>query len=387
MVIIKEVPLNRTSWFNLNHIIVWITLIDPKLQYVKKNFRKIIYIELNRVKVGLSKGTITIDGLGTLEGEIIGADVPVFGEMVFTTSPSGYIKSLTDPSYRGQILVFSFPYIGAYGTEEAGESNRIMVNGAVFSHIPEYRKKELDDFLRKNNTPGIIIENTRKIVDHIRKNGNKLGAIGLMDLMDPYKENLVDTGLWKDKSLKKGEILIVDLGIKGNILESISDFQVDVIPYKLFTGEMATSYKGLIISNGPGDPAHGDLRPFGSELMKVIGNIPTLGICLGHQLISLYSGYETYKMKFGHRSINHPVKDLRTGRIGITTHNHGFSVKYEEGNGLNERFISLNDSSLEGLEGRNLITVQFHPEGGPGPRDELKVFEEFLGMVKKNESK
>lgn len=335
----------------------------------------------------MNRSIITIDGLGAFEGEIIGADVPAFGEVVFTTSPSGYIKSLTDPSYRGQILVFSFPYIGAYGIKEEGESNRVMVNGVIFSHVPEYWKKEIDIFLKKNKTPGLIVKETRKIVEYIRKEGNKLGALGFTDLTNPYEENLVDSGLWKDETLKMGELLIVDLGIKENIIKNLGSFKVDVIPYKKFKSDIAMKYKGIIISNGPGDPSYAGLKEFGAEIVKVLGRIPILGICLGHQLISYYSGFETYKMKFGHRSINHPVKDLKSGRIGITTHNHGFAVKYEENDKIFERFVSLNDSTLEGLEGRNLLTVQFHPEGGPGPRDELGIFKEFFEMVKKNGSR
>ncbi len=329
----------------------------------------------------MEKGFIIIDGLGTIEGELIGADVSVFGELVFTTSPSGYIKSLTDPSYKGQILVFSFPYIGAYGTDETGESKKIMANGAIFSHVPEYRKQELSRFLKDQNVPGLIVENTRKIVDHIRKNGNKLGAIGMTELIDPYRSNLVDEAIWISNKGREADVLVVDLGIKGNILEFLSDLKLDVIPYKEFKNGIWEKYKGIVVSNGPGDPSHDALRDFGIELQGAMGKKPILGICLGHQLISLYSGLETYKMKFGHRSINHPVLDLKTERFGITTHNHGFSVKFHEGHNLDLRFQSLNDGSVEGLEGYKLLTVQFHPEGGPGPRDELGIFNEFRRLM------
>jgi len=329
----------------------------------------------------LDKGFIIIDGLGTIEGELIGADVSAFGELVFTTSPSGYIKSLTDPSYKGQILVFSFPYIGAYGTEEKGESSRVMANGAIFSHVPQLKKEELSKFLKDQNVPGLIIENTRKIVDYIRKYGNKLGAIGMTDLIDPYKNNLVDEALWENRKEGKADILVVDLGIKGNILEFLNDLKLDVIPYKEFKNGIWENYKGIVISNGPGDPSHEKLKSFGIEIQNVIGKKPILGICLGHQLISLYSGLETFKMKFGHRSINHPVLDLKTEKFGITTHNHGFSVKFREGHNLDLRFQSLNDGSVEGLMGDKLLTVQFHPEGGPGPRDELGIFNDFRRMM------
>lgn len=329
----------------------------------------------------MGKGVIIIEGLGAIEGEVIGADIPAFGELVFTTSPSGYIKSLTDPSYKGQILVFSFPYIGAYGTRENGESTKAMVNGAIFSHVPEYKRAELDDFLKINNVPGLIVKDTRRLIDYIRINGNKLAVIGYTEILDPYKFNLVDEGIWKDAEIVGGEVLVVDLGIKGNILEELKDFKVDIIPYKYFKSDLSSKYRGIVVSNGPGDPAHESLKGFGLELRKAIGTLPILGICLGHQIISLNSGLRTYKMKFGHRSINHPVEDLGTGRIGITTHNHGFAVEFEDGHGLDVGFLSLNDGTIEGLYGKKLITVQFHPEGGPGPKDELGIFKKFRRMI------
>jgi carbamoyl-phosphate synthase small subunit len=336
------------------------------------------------VKVELKKGILKVDGLGEFEGEFFGKETEVSGEIVFTTSPSGYLKSITDPSYRGQILVFSFPYIGSYGIEEEGESKDVQVRGVVLNTIPSIFKEKFSKYLENNGVPGIILNDTRKIVDFTRKNGNKIGTIGNARMDNPYAKNLVNEIQANQTHLKRegaSKILLIDLGLKGNILKSLNEYDITIIPYWDFSFNKIWDYNGIVISNGPGDPSHLDFIQFRNEVRKSMFNIPILGICLGHQLIGLASGMKTEKMKFGHRSINHPVKDIITGRIGITTHNHGFTVIFEEGKGLNMRYKSLNDGSNEGMQGENLLTTQFHPEGGPGPRDELGVFDDFKRMV------
>lgn len=332
----------------------------------------------------MKKGILKVDGLGEFEGEFFGKETEVSGEIVFTTSPSGYIKSITDPSYRGQILVFSFPYIGSYGIEEEGESKDVQVRGVVLNTIPSIFKEKFSKYLENNGVPGIIMNDTRKIVDFTRKNGNKIGTIGNARMDNPYAKNLVNEIQANQTHLKRegaSKILLIDLGLKGNILKSLNEYDITIIPYWDFSFNKIWDYNGIVISNGPGDPSHLDFIQFRNEVRKSMFNIPILGICLGHQLIGLASGMKTEKMKFGHRSINHPVKDIITGRIGITTHNHGFTVIFEEGKGLNMRYKSLNDGSNEGMQGENLLTTQFHPEGGPGPTDELGVFDDFKRMV------
>lgn len=328
-------------------------------------------------------GRLYVEGLGEFEGELIGRDVISQGELVFTTSPSGYIKSLTDPSYFGQILIFSFPYIGSYGTNELGESEKPKVRGVVISHIPELLKTELSEYLEKWGIPGIVTKETRKIVDYIRINGNKLGSIGTPEFVDPYQSNLVDETIEREKN-GEGTVILIDLGYKRNIMNLLKDYSVSIIPYRNFLPKMIEKADGIIISNGPGDPSHRGLQEFVLNLKEVTSKKPTLGICLGHQLLSLSLGMKTEKMKFGHRSINHPVEDLSTGRIGITTHNHGFTVVFDGSKGATERYRSMNDGTNEGIEGMNFLTTQFHPEGGPGPVDELSVFKEFKRMM--NES-
>ncbi|MCL4446900.1 MAG: carbamoyl phosphate synthase small subunit [Thermoplasmatales archaeon] len=325
-------------------------------------------------------GRLYVDGLGVFEGESIGRDIISQGELVFTTSPSGYIKSITDPSYSGQILVFSFPFIGSYGIGEKGESGRPRVRGVVVNHVPELLKSDFSEYLEKWGIPGIITKDTRKIVDYIRVNGNKLGSFGIDKFVDPYKSNLIDETL-ESESPGDGNLLLVDLGLKRNILKFLGDYSVTVVPYNKLVPKWIDMVDGVIVSNGPGDPTHVDLVQFVKRLKTIIETKPTLGICLGHQLISLSLGMRTEKMKFGHRSINHPVEDLSTGRIGITTHNHGFTVVFDGSRGAEERFRSMNDGTNEGLEGKNFLTAQFHPEGGPGPVDELSIFEEFRRMV------
>ena len=321
-----------------------------------------------------------VDGLGVFEGESIGKDVVSQGELVFTTSPSGYLKSITDPSYSGQILVFSFPYIGSYGIDETGESERPRVRGVVINHVPELLKSELSEYLEKWGVPGIVTKETRKIIDYIRINGNKLGSFGVNEFSDPYKMNLVKETL-ENADTREGNVLLVDLGYKRNILKQLNNYQVSIVPYDRFQIKQIARVDGVVISNGPGDPSYPGLAEFVSKLKGAIEKKPTLGICLGHQLVSLSLGMKTEKMKFGHRSINHPVTDLATGKIGITTHNHGFAVVFDESKGVRERYRSMNDGTNEGLEGKNLLTSQFHPEGGPGPIDELRVFEEFRRLM------
>ena len=321
-----------------------------------------------------------VDGLGVFEGESIGKDVVSQGELVFTTSPSGYLKSITDPSYSGQILVFSFPYIGSYGIDETGESERPRVRGVIINHVPELLKSELSEYLEKWGVPGIITKETRKIIDYIRINGNKLGSFGVNEFSDPYRSNLVKETL-EMADTREGNVLLVDLGYKRNILTQLNNYQVSIVPYDRFQIKHIARVDGVVISNGPGDPSYPGLAEFVSKLKGTIEKKPTLGICLGHQLISLSLGMKTEKMKFGHRSINHPITDLATGKIGITTHNHGFAVVFDESKEVRERYRSMNDGTNEGLEGKNLLTSQFHPEGGPGPIDELGVFEEFRRLM------
>jgi len=313
-------------------------------------------------------------------GELIGNNTEAHGELVFTTSPSGYLKSITDPSYTGQILIFSFPFIGSYGIDEVGESARPRVRGVVVNHIPELFKEEISDYLKKWGVPGIVIDDSRKIIDFIRVNGNRLGSIGEKIFEDPYKVNLVREAT-AEKEEGNGDILLIDLGYKGNIIKFFQDYSLQIVPYNLFSPRRLSKFRGIIISNGPGDPSHAGLQEFTQKLRLVLGSKPVLGICLGHQLVALSLGLKTEKMKFGHRSINHPVEDLVNNRIGITTHNHGFTIIFDESKGAEERYRSLNDRSNEGLQGNNFLTTQFHPEGGPGPLDELGVFSEFKRMI------
>lgn len=328
----------------------------------------------------MTLGRLYVDGLGTFEGELIGKETTAFGELVFTTSPSGYIKSITDPSYIGQILIFSFPYIGSYGLDERWESERPKVRGVVVNHVPDIQKEAISDYLEKWGIPCVIVKRSREIIDYIRMKGNSLGSIGEKVFENPYKLNLVDETVGEEIG-KDGRVLLLDLGYKRNILDNLEGYTISIIPYNKFEAGMIEKVEGVIISNGPGDPSFPGLGNFTDRLREIVGRKPILGICLGHQLLSIALGMKTEKMKFGHRSINHPVEDLAVGRIAVTTHNHGFAVIFDKTKGVEERYRSLNDNTNEGLQGKNLLTVQFHPEGGPGPHDELGVFSEFRRMM------
>ncbi len=352
--------------------------------------------------------TLLLEDGTFFEGRMFGSRSESYGEVVFTTSMTGYEESISDPSYRGQILVFTYPLIGNYTFSESDlQSAGAQVRGIVVSENTSVVKgggSALERLLIDSGLPGIEVAETRSIVRRVRQNGTMKGMIipsppsdvdigtrvsELSRLKNTWEENLVSEVSTRSMvgPLGKGKsIAVIDFGIKRNLIRDLSRmFTVHVLPYSSTLDEiMSLKPEGLVLSSGPGDPAHPDIvQKSLPTIRKAAEEMPVLGVCLGHQVISLAFGAKTFKLKFGHRGINHPV---RLGeRVYITSQNHGFSVLPESlhGTPLNPSQLSLNDGTLEGLEHESgrLITTQYHPEGGPGPQDTTFVYEHFRKLV------
>ena len=353
----------------------------------------------------MSKAKITLEDGTILEGTAFGAKKSVSGEVVFNTAMTGYTESLTDPSYKGQILVMTFPLIGNYGIPgeaeknqlfEFYESNKIHIEGLIvtdysyqFSHWNA--EKSLSDWLAENQVPGIHGIDTRTLTQKLRENGTMLGKIEIVDEIDfhdPNKDNLVAKVSVKEKITYgngKNKILLVDCGVKNNIIRCLlkHDTTVVRVPWDYdFTQE---EYDGLFISNGPGDPEMCDITI--NNLKKAIEqNKPIFGICLGNQLLGLAAGAKTFKLKYGHRSHNQPVLLAGTNTCFVTSQNHGFAIDTTSlGNDWEPLFINLNDQTCEGIKHKTkpFFSSQFHPEASGGPVDTEFLFGKFLEEVKK----
>ncbi len=350
------------------------------------------------------------------------------GEVCFNTSITGYQEIITDPSYAGQIINFTFPHIGNVGTNnEDNESDKIWAKGVIFNtditSPSNYRSiKNLDLWLKKNKIVGIAGIDTRKLTNYIRDNGAPKGSLefsnntkhdikkikkitedwsGLLGLDlasevscdKPYKWNSLKTwnkknGYLKNKK-KKYKIVAIDYGIKKNILRCFSDLDCEVIIVPAETSSQKILNEkpdGIFLSNGPGDPAATGKYaiPIIKQLIK--SKIPIFGICLGHQILSLALGAKTSKMYLGHRGANHPVKNLKTKKVEITSQNHGFKVEKDSiPNNVNITHLSLFDKSIEGIELKNkpIFSVQYHPEASPGPQDSKYLFSKFINCILK----
>lgn len=356
--------------------------------------------------LALADGTI-------FRGRGFGADVDSDGEVVFTTSMTGYQEVCTDPSFAGQIVCMTYPLIGNYGVNDAdSESRRPWISGLIvreLCNLPSNWRSEgtLDAYLEENQIPGIYGIDTRALTRHIRTSGDIRGVLvrkaqGVSDedlieraLMARLPADWDVVGLVGDDHVQRygagsgPHIVIVDCGVKFNIVQSLIDrgAVVSVVPYGTpFADIEALAPDGIVVSPGPGDPRNLDS---GLDVVTATLNsdIPYFGICLGHQLLARAIGADTGKLKFGHRGGNHPVKDLRTGQVSITAQNHGF---YVDGATLpvskewEVALVNLNDRSVEGLRHASLpiISVQFHPEASPGPWDSSNLFDDFLDMVR-----
>lgn len=354
------------------------------------------------------------------EGESFGYDQPRSGELVFSTGMVGYPESLTDPSYKGQILVSTYPIIGSYGVpdKKLWESDRIHVSGLIVSQYidtPSHfqSKMTLSDWLKNEKIPALEIKDTRFLTQKLRDGGAQLAKIvfdtsveftpseveGLnTSFVDPNLINLADIVSTKkvvvenylsrtyetDNKLEKARtIVLIDCGVKRNIVRSLLERGVNVItvPWDFDIFSLKEKIDGVVVSNGPGDPKMCDITI--KTVKKVLEKrIPLLGICLGNQILALTAGGDTYKMKFGHRGQNQPCIMVGTKKCYLTTQNHGFAI-VKIPKGFRPWFVNANDDTNEGIIHERLpfMSVQFHPEATPGPTDTEWVFDEFLGRV------
>lgn len=352
------------------------------------------------------------DGL-LIEGIAVGKTGTTGGEICFNTGMTGYQEIYTDPSYYGQIVVNTAPHIGNYGTiDEEQESNHTQVAGVVINEFSqEHSRKEtnqsLQDYLEKNEVVGIAGLDTRMLVRHLRSKGAMNALISSELTPEQMKDRLKQVpsmdGLELSSVVSTKEpyffgnenapikVAVLDLGIKRNILRNLSlrECYCKVFPAKTTFAEMAKwNPDGYFISNGPGDPA---VMDYAINTVKEIlkADKPLFGICLGHQILGLAAGLPTYKMHHGHRGLNHPVKNLLTGKGEMTSQNHGFAINEKEVDknpNVEVTHLHLNDNTIMGirLKDKKAFSVQYHPEASPGPHDSVYLFDQFVEMIKES---
>lgn len=350
----------------------------------------------------MQKGYLVLGNGQCFEGTLIGDIKDSIGELVFTTGMVGYLETLTDPSYAGQIVMQTFPLIGNYGVIEEDFEGVCAVKGYIAKEISQTPSNfrcqyELEEFLKNNHVVGLIGVDTRQITRIIREEGVMNAGIFTKkpDSLEEIQNYLV-TGVVKQVSTKKVEtypaigekkysIALMDYGAKANIIRCLQKRGCEVTRYPESTKAeeiLNGKYDGVMLSNGPGDPKEN--VECVKEIKKLIGNIPVFGICLGHQLTALAMGGDTMKLHYGHRGANQPVKDKISNRTYITTQNHGYAVitKSLEGIG-DEIFINANDGSCEGMSypNKKCFTVQFHPEAASGPKDTEFLFDKFIDLI------
>ncbi|UCG11145.1 MAG: glutamine-hydrolyzing carbamoyl-phosphate synthase small subunit [Deltaproteobacteria bacterium] len=378
------------------------------------------------------RATLVLEDGKVFRGRVFASRGETLGEVVFNTAMTGYQEVLTDPSYKGQIVAMTYPLIGNYGVnEEDMESAAVQVEGFIVrEYLPfpsNWRsQKSLKEFLEHAHVLGIQGIDTRALTRHIRTAGAMKGIIstgetnpqelldkvraypGLVgrDLVEkvtttsPYvwdgeprplawKPGLISTDIWPDRQHPR-KVVALDYGIKYNILRHLvsRNCHVTVLPAQVKPEDiLALEPDGLFLSNGPGDPAAVTYAI--STVRSLLNQVPIFGICLGHQLLGLALGGTTFKLKFGHRGGNQPVKDLRTGKVEITSQNHGFCVDIQslKGKDVELTHINLNDKTLEGMRHRKLpiFSVQYHPEASPGPHDAAYLFDDFIALMEKKQ--
>ena len=352
----------------------------------------------------MAKRLLILENGMIFEGEAFGADLFVTGEIVFNTGMTGYQESITDQSYNGQILTFTYPLVGNYGVNRDDyESILPTCKGVV---VYEYARRasnwrqqlSLDEFLKIKNIPGISGIDTRALTKIIRQHGTMRATIAntndsIEHVQDQLKSIVLPTDNIKQVSTQQSypapgtgrNVVLVDFGLKHSILRELAkrNCSVTVVPFDTSAEEiLQLNPDGVMLSNGPGNPE--DVPEALDMIRGVQGKIPIFGICMGHQLFSMANGAKTHKMKFGHRGFNHAVREIATGRVVFTSQNHGYAVSRED---LPECLIvtheEINDKSVEGVRHRDYpaFSVQFHPDAAPGPHDADYLFNEFMEMM------
>ena len=377
-------------------------------------------------------GVLVLENGNYFEGHGFGFESAAVGEICFNTSITGYQEIISDPSYAGQIINFTFPHIGNVGTNnDDHESDKIWTRGVIFnsqiSNPSNYRAlKHFDKWLKKNKIVGIAGLDTRSLTNFIRDNGAPKGTIsfskngkfdinklknlssewsGLKNLDLAEKVSTKNNYKWagfktwtKEKrflknKIKSFKVVAIDYGIKKNILRYFSDYkcEVNVVSCKTSSEEiLKMNPDGIFLSNGPGDPAATGKYAVGIIKELISANIAIFGICLGHQILALALGAKTKKMKLGHRGANHPVKNLIKNNVEITSQNHGFEIIRESlPKNIEITHQSLFDNCIEGIKLKNkpIFSVQYHPESNPGPQDSVYLFQEFIKNMEKNAKK
>ena len=377
-------------------------------------------------------GVLVLEDGTFFKGKGLGYESTTTGEVCFNTSITGYQEIISDPSYAGQIINFTFPHIGNVGANnDDHESDKIWTRGVIFnseiSNPSNYRAlKHLDNLLKKNKIVGIAGLDTRSLTNFIRDNGAPKGTISFskkgkfninklknlsikwnglknLDLAEQVttKKNYKWAGFktWKKESrfiknkIKSFKIIAIDYGIKKNILRYFSDFKCEIyiVPCKTSAEKiLKMNPDGIFLSNGPGDPAATGKYAIKTIKTLIKKEVPIFGICLGHQILGLALGAKTKKMKLGHRGANHPVKNLTNSNVEITSQNHGFEIVKESlPKNIEITHKSLFDGCIEGIRLKNkpVFSVQYHPESNPGPQDSVYLFQEFINSIKKNAKK
>ena len=342
-----------------------------------------------------------------MTGTGFGANVDAVNEIVFNTAMAGYQEIVTDPSYTGQTVVMTYPLIGNYGiTDEDYETKTPTMGGMIvreYNDLPSNFRytKTLSEILEENGIPGVQGIDTRRLTRVIRDEGSQKVLITSADTphdeamavlrackmpTDQVRRVSCDKKWYARTANHRFNVVAVDCGIKLNIIRKLNEFgcNVTIVPYDTPADSILSfAPDGLFLSNGPGNPE--DVGPVIELVRQLRGKLPIFGICLGHQIISLAYGAQTFKMKFGHRGGNHPVKNLQTGKIEITSQNHSYAVRPGSlaGTGLHMTHMNLLDDTVEGVacEGDRVFSVQYHPESAPGPQDSAYLFGQFMDLM------